>query len=104
MRALARLSLSPDGAEYVGADAAAAGAAGDGAHAPPPTPDRLEQSYAVLGLEHKLDALLNFVLAHRTAKTIVFLSTCAQVRQPRTAHTARAPLAPVDRGVTPRGV
>lgn len=44
------------------------------------TPSGLAQSYVVCGLEKKLDVLLSFVKSHLKQKTIVFLSTCRQVR------------------------
>lgn len=44
------------------------------------TPSGLAQSYVVCGLERKLDVLLSFIKSHLKQKTIVFLSTCRQVR------------------------
>jgi hypothetical protein len=40
---------------------------------------RLVQNYVVCGLEHKLDVLHSFLKSHLKSKTIVFLSSCAQV-------------------------
>lgn len=44
------------------------------------TPAGLQQSYVVCTLERKLDVLLSFIKSHLKQKTIVFLSTCRQVR------------------------
>uniref|UniRef100_K3WGR9 ATP-dependent RNA helicase n=1 Tax=Globisporangium ultimum (strain ATCC 200006 / CBS 805.95 / DAOM BR144) TaxID=431595 RepID=K3WGR9_GLOUD len=44
------------------------------------TPSGLAQSFVVCGLERKLDVLLSFIKSHLKQKTIVFLSTCRQVR------------------------
>ncbi|RLN78094.1 hypothetical protein BBJ28_00005263 [Nothophytophthora sp. Chile5] len=49
-------------------------------HSANATPKGLSQSYVVTPLERKLDVLLSFVKAHLKQKTIVFLSTCRQVR------------------------
>jgi len=45
-----------------------------------PTPPTLDQKLVVCGLEEKLDVLYAFVKAHLKAKTIVFVSACAQAR------------------------
>lgn len=44
------------------------------------TPALLQQSYVVVPVEHKLDAIYSFIKSHLKGKSIVFLSTCAQVR------------------------
>ena len=44
------------------------------------TPDSLQQSYVVVPIEHKLNAIYSFIKAHLKSKCIVFFSTCAQVR------------------------
>ncbi|KAL8003406.1 putative ATP-dependent RNA helicase DEAD-box, LPPG:FO 2-phospho-L-lactate transferase CofD/UPF0052 [Plasmopara halstedii] len=49
-------------------------------HSANATPKGLQQSYVVTPLERKLDVLLSFIKSHLKQKTIVFLSTCRQVR------------------------
>mmetsp|Transcript_39724 Transcript_39724/g.95556 ORF Transcript_39724/g.95556 Transcript_39724/m.95556 type:complete len:824 (-) Transcript_39724:55-2526(-) len=44
------------------------------------TPKGLEQSIMTVPLEHKLNAVYSFVKTHLRAKTIVFFSSCSQVR------------------------
>ena len=44
------------------------------------TPSQLEQHVMVLGEGEKLDAVFSFVKAHLKSKSIIFFSTCAQVR------------------------
>jgi len=44
------------------------------------TPQSLQQSYIVVPLEHKLNAVYSFVKSHLKCKTIIFLASCAQVR------------------------
>ncbi|KAF9586723.1 ATP-dependent RNA helicase dbp4 [Lunasporangiospora selenospora] len=44
------------------------------------TPKNLSQYYMVVPLPQKLDVLFNFIKSHLTAKAIVFLSSCKQVR------------------------
>jgi ATP-dependent RNA helicase DDX10/DBP4 len=44
------------------------------------TPDSLQQSYIVVPVEHKLNAIYSFIKSHLKSKCIVFFSTCAQVR------------------------
>jgi ATP-dependent RNA helicase DDX10/DBP4 len=44
------------------------------------TPESLEQSMVVVPLEHKLDAVFSFVKSHLKKKSIVFFSSCSQVR------------------------
>jgi ATP-dependent RNA helicase DDX10/DBP4 len=44
------------------------------------TPEGLEQSYVVVPLEHKLNAIYSFVKTHLRSKTIIFMSSCSQVR------------------------
>jgi ATP-dependent RNA helicase DDX10/DBP4 len=65
---LARLSL--EAPEYLSVHSEAA----------TPTPLKLTQAYMVVGLGQKMDVLWGFLKSHLTAKTIVFLSTCKQVR------------------------
>jgi ATP-dependent RNA helicase DDX10/DBP4 len=43
-------------------------------------PSNLEQSYAVVGLERKLDALWGFVKSHLKMKGVVFVTSGKQVR------------------------
>jgi ATP-dependent RNA helicase DDX10/DBP4 len=44
------------------------------------TPEGLKQSYVVVPLEHKLNAVYSFVKTHLKCKTIIFMASCAQVR------------------------
>lgn len=44
------------------------------------TPDSLQQSYVVVPLEHKLNAVYSFVKTHLRCKSIIFMASCAQVR------------------------
>lgn len=44
------------------------------------TPASLQQSYVVVPLEHKLNAVYSFIKSHLKSKSIIFMSTCAQVR------------------------
>ncbi|KAF9288495.1 ATP-dependent RNA helicase dbp4 [Linnemannia elongata] len=44
------------------------------------TPKNLSQYYMVVPLQQKLDVMFNFIKTHLTAKGIVFLSSCKQVR------------------------
>lgn len=68
VRDLARLSLADP--EYLAVHAEAAN----------PTPLKLQQAYMVVDLGHKLDVLWSFIRTHLKARTIVFFSTCKQVR------------------------
>ncbi|KAH8927070.1 DEAD-domain-containing protein [Atractiella rhizophila] len=43
-------------------------------------PKSIQQRYTVVGLEKKIDVLWGFVKSHLTSKTLVFLSSCKQVR------------------------
>ena len=45
-----------------------------------PTPSRMCQNFIVLDLHRKLDALLTFIKRHPNDKTVVFVSTCNQVK------------------------
>lgn len=65
---LARLSLKDP--EYVAVHEAAVA----------PTPTGLEQFYMVVPLPQKLDTLYSFLRNHLTAKIVVFMSACKQVR------------------------
>mmetsp|Transcript_32136 Transcript_32136/g.67549 ORF Transcript_32136/g.67549 Transcript_32136/m.67549 type:complete len:629 (+) Transcript_32136:472-2358(+) len=44
------------------------------------TPAGLEQSMMTVPLHHKLNAIYSFVKSHLKSKTIIFLSSCSQVR------------------------
>ncbi|KAM5542404.1 hypothetical protein V8D89_003863 [Ganoderma adspersum] len=44
------------------------------------TPKALEQHYVLCELDRKLDVLWSFIKSHLQAKTLVFLSSCKQVR------------------------
>ncbi|RDX46437.1 DEAD-domain-containing protein [Lentinus brumalis] len=44
------------------------------------TPKALEQHYVVCELDKKLDVLWSFIKSHLQAKTLVFMSSCKQVR------------------------
>jgi ATP-dependent RNA helicase DDX10/DBP4 len=44
------------------------------------TPKGLEQSVMVVPLQHKLDAIFSFIKSHLKSKTIIFFSSCSQVR------------------------
>lgn len=44
------------------------------------TPKGLEQSAMVVPLQHKLDAIFSFIKSHLRCKTIIFFSSCSQVR------------------------
>ncbi|KAJ3353906.1 ATP-dependent RNA helicase dbp4 [Allomyces javanicus] len=68
VRDLARLSLSQ--AEYVAVHDAATSS----------TPTQLTQAYVVTPLPDKLDLLWSFIRAHLGQKSLVFLSSCKQVR------------------------
>eukprot|EP00882_Tetradesmus_deserticola_P029701 GHRQ01033292.1.p1 GENE.GHRQ01033292.1~~GHRQ01033292.1.p1 ORF type:complete len:414 (+),score=195.41 GHRQ01033292.1:115-1356(+) len=68
VRDLARLSLQQP--EYLAVHSEASA----------PTPLKLRQAYMVVGLGQKMDVLWGFLKSHLTSKTIVFLSTCKQVR------------------------
>jgi ATP-dependent RNA helicase DDX10/DBP4 len=68
VRDLARLQLARP--EYLSAHAAAAAA----------TPLRLQQAFCVVPCEEKLNVLWSFLKTHLKARTIVFFSTCKQVR------------------------
>lgn len=45
-----------------------------------PTPDSLQQSYVVVPLGNKLDAVWSFIKSHLMKKTIIFFNSCSQVR------------------------
>jgi ATP-dependent RNA helicase DDX10/DBP4 len=44
------------------------------------TPLGLEQTIMIVPLQHKLNALYSFIKSHLKSKTIIFLSSCSQVR------------------------
>lgn len=68
VRDLARLSLKDP--EYVAVHE----------HSKTSTPSRLEQSYVVCELHEKLNVLFSFIKNHLSCKTIVFVSSCKQVK------------------------
>ncbi|QRV98898.1 DEAD/DEAH box helicase [Ceratobasidium sp. AG-Ba] len=68
---LARLSLR----EPVQVGVREDGVEGSGA-----TPKNLEQHYAIVPLDRKLDALFGFIKTHLQSKALVFMSSCKQVR------------------------
>ena len=68
VRDLARLSLKDP--QYVAVHQ----------HAPSATPSQLTQSYIVCPLPQKVDVLYSFLRNHLKAKTIVFMSSCKQVK------------------------
>ena len=49
-------------------------------HAPLATPTKLEQSYIVVELPQKINVLYSFIRNHLKSKTLVFLSSCKQVK------------------------
>ena len=49
-------------------------------HSDTSTPTRLAQSYIVCQLQDKLDILFSFLRSHVNSKTIVFMSSCKQVK------------------------
>jgi ATP-dependent RNA helicase DDX10/DBP4 len=55
------------------------------------TPESLQQSYVIVPLRHKLNAVYSFVRTHLQCKSIVFFATCAQVRH---AHALLCGLRP----------
>lgn len=68
VRDLARLSLSDP--EYVSVHE----------HSVASTPHKLAQSYIICSLPEKLDILYSFLKSHLSCKTIVFMSSCKQVK------------------------
>ena len=44
------------------------------------TPESLQQNMIVVPLNHKLDAIFSFIKSHLKKKTIIFFSSCSQVR------------------------
>ncbi|KAK9371364.1 P-loop containing nucleoside triphosphate hydrolase protein [Lipomyces kononenkoae] len=67
---LARLSLSPNAAQYVSAHEMASSS----------TPANLQQYYVITPLPDKLDTLFGFLKTHLKAKILVFASSSKQVR------------------------
>ncbi|KAK9239004.1 P-loop containing nucleoside triphosphate hydrolase protein [Lipomyces kononenkoae] len=67
---LARLSLSPNAAEYISAHEKASSS----------TPTNLQQYYVITPLPEKLDTLFGFLKTHLKAKVLVFASSSKQVR------------------------
>lgn len=59
------------------------------------TPAQLKQSYLVCPLPEKLDRLFSFIKAHLQSKTLVFLSSCKQVRFVHEAFCALQPGVPL---------
>ncbi|KAG8786571.1 ATP-dependent RNA helicase dbp4 [Ceratobasidium sp. 428] len=52
----------------------------DGAEGSGATPKNLEQHYAIVPLDRKLDALFGFIKTHLQSKALIFMSSCKQVR------------------------
>lgn len=75
--ALARLSLRRDPVKISlgGGGASAAGGPSAGV-----TPEQLEQKYVLCPLQEKYDRLYSFIKAHVHSKTIIFFSSCKEVR------------------------
>ncbi|KAK9351885.1 P-loop containing nucleoside triphosphate hydrolase protein [Lipomyces doorenjongii] len=67
---LARLSLSPNAAEYISAHEKASSS----------TPTTLQQYYVITPLPDKLDTVFGFLKTHLKAKILVFASSSKQVR------------------------
>eukprot|EP00934_Nitzschia_sp_Nitz4_P008794 Nitzschia sp. Nitz4//scaffold284_size24204//12754//14943//NITZ4_008417-RA/size24204-processed-gene-0.9-mRNA-1//-1//CDS//3329545691//8784//frame0 len=44
------------------------------------TPDKLQQSYVLVPIEHKLNCIYSFLKSHLKCKTIIFMASCSQVR------------------------
>ncbi|KAG1664899.1 hypothetical protein FOA52_006245 [Chlamydomonas sp. UWO 241] len=83
IKSLARLSLNDPEYLSVHEDADSA------------TPLKLDQAYSVVGLHEKIDMVWSFIKAHLGAKTIVFLSTCKQVRFVHEAFRRLRPGVPI---------
>ncbi len=62
---------------------------------PSRTPPGLEQSVMVVPLHHKLDAVYSFVKSHLKCRTIVFFSSCSQVRHAWSVFCAMRPGVPL---------
>ena len=50
------------------------------------TPPQLTQAYSIVSLENKIDVLFSFMRTHLQAKTLVFVSSCKQVRRASCLH------------------
>jgi len=59
------------------------------------TPEALQQSYVVVPLEHKLNAVYSFLKSHLKDKSIIFWATCAQVRHAHDLFCSLRPGVPV---------
>jgi ATP-dependent RNA helicase DDX10/DBP4 len=59
------------------------------------TPESLEQSYVVVPIEHKLNAVYSFIKSHLKSKSIIFMATCAQVRHAMELFCSLRPGVPV---------
>lgn len=59
------------------------------------TPENLQQVYATVPIEHKLNAVYSFVKTHLKCKSIVFMATCAQVRHAHELFCSLRPGVPV---------
>lgn len=70
LQALIRVSLRPHDTLHVNVDG----------EAEVRTPAQLEQSFLVCPLAEKLDRLWSFIKSHLSCKSIIFLSSCKQVR------------------------
>lgn len=60
-----------------------------------PTPESLEQSMVVIPLEHKLDTVFSFIKSHLKKKSIIFFSSCSQVRHVLDLFSAMQPGVPL---------
>lgn len=82
VRQLARLSLKDP--VFVDADADCVQISPDGKVASTgkvtSMPENLVQSYVVLNLEEKVNFLWSFIQSHRKSRSLVFMSTCKQVK------------------------
>jgi ATP-dependent RNA helicase DDX10/DBP4 len=59
------------------------------------TPESLQQSYVVVPIEHKLNAVYSFIKSHLKCKSIIFMATCAQVRHAMELFCTLRPGVPV---------
>ena len=61
-----------------------------------PTPSSLkEQNVMIVPLEHKMNMIFSFLKSHLNKKTIIFFSSCAQVRQVHAIFCALQPGLPI---------
>jgi ATP-dependent RNA helicase DDX10/DBP4 len=59
------------------------------------TPETLQQSYVIVPIEHKLNAVYSFIKSHLKCKSIIFMATCAQVRHAYELFCSLRPGVPV---------